>query len=166
VRRVTAFGGAQLPRRVYKRGPREGEAFYVETPDTVVMGLDFESGLLGRCTASFLVGASKDGSGTEVHGESGALWLESNHDFDCPVQIRESDKWEDLPYISQPVRGVEWGRAMFDLADSLRTGSPQRATGRQALHVLDICHSALASIEHGHAVTTKTRFEVPPKYYD
>ncbi|MBT3268606.1 Gfo/Idh/MocA family oxidoreductase [Candidatus Poribacteria bacterium] len=166
VSRVTGFGGIQQPRRTQQSGPREGSSFYVETPDVVISGLEFANGMIGRLTASFLVGGAKDGSGTEVHGESGALYLGSNHDFNCAVEIQSGREWEALPYVAEPHRGVEWGRAVFDLADSLRTGSPQRATGRQALHVLDICVSTLESIEHGHPVSTTTHFEPPPPYYE
>ena len=166
VKRVTGFGGIQQPRRVQQTGPREGESFYVETPDVVISGLEFESGVIGRLTASFLVGGAKDGSGTEVHGESGALYLGSNHDFNCAVEIQSGGSWAPLEYVAEPFGGVEWGRAVFDLADSLRTGSPQRATGRQALHVLDVCVSTLESIEHGHPVSTTTHFEQPAAYYE
>ncbi|MDA1192425.1 MAG: Gfo/Idh/MocA family oxidoreductase [Candidatus Poribacteria bacterium] len=162
VKRVTAFGGIQQPKRVQ----RDGRVFYVETPDLVVSGLEFESGVYGRLTASFLVGGSKEASGSEVHGETGALFIGSNHDFNCGVEIQQGGKWEPLPYIHEPFRGVEWGRAMFDLSDSLRTGSPQRATGRQALHVLDICLASVESIRTGAAIHTTTRFEPPEPYYN
>ncbi len=166
VRRVTAFGGVQLPERVQKRGARAGQAFDVETPDTVVAGLEFESGLMARCTSSFLVGGSKDGSGTEVHGEAGALYIGSNQMMSSPVEIYEDGKWSALEPVAEPTPGMDWGRAIVDLADSIRTGTPQRTSGRHALHLLDICLSALESIEHGHAVSTTTRFHMPPPLYE
>ena len=166
VRRVTAFGGIQLPERLQKRGAGAGQTFEVETPDTVVVGLEFESGLLGRCTSSFLVGGSKDGSGTEVHGETGALYIGSNQIMSCPVEIYDDGKWTALEPVAEPTPGVDWGRAIVDVADSLRIGTPQRVTGRHALHLLDICLSALESIKHGHAVSTTTHFRVPPPLYE
>ncbi|GIX06575.1 MAG: hypothetical protein KatS3mg115_0978 [Candidatus Poribacteria bacterium] len=166
VRQVAAFGGILQPKRRQGAGPRAGETFFVETPDLVVAGLEFESGVIGRLTASFLVGGSKEPSGSEVHGEAGALFIGSNHDFHAPVEIQRGGKWEPLPYVHQPYQGVEWGRAVFDLADSLRLGTPQRATGRQALHVLEICLAALHSIEEGHPVRLSTTFDPPAPYYE
>lgn len=165
VKRVRGMGGIIQPTRTLKAGPRAGESFQVETPDMVVGGLEFESGVFGRLSSSFLVGGSKQASGTEVHGSDGALFIGSNHDFNCGVEIQKGGKWEPLPYVVEPFRGVEWGRAVFDLADSLRTGSPQRATGKQALHVLDICLSVLESIESGRPVDVATRFPIPAPYY-
>ncbi|MDE0021341.1 MAG: Gfo/Idh/MocA family oxidoreductase [Candidatus Poribacteria bacterium] len=166
VKRVHGFGGVCQPKRVQRAGPNAGSEFYVETPDLIAAGLEFESGVLGRATASFLVGNAKDGSGTEVHGDNGALWIGSNHDFNCPVEIQRGGRWEPLEYVAEPFGGVEWGRAMFDLSDSLHQGAPQRATGRQALHVLDICLSSIESARLGHALNTTTTFEPPAPYYD
>ncbi|MBM3213311.1 Gfo/Idh/MocA family oxidoreductase [Candidatus Poribacteria bacterium] len=165
VRRVTGFGTVQQPFRTLNAGPQKGSQFTVETPDIVVVGLEFENGTVGRLTSSFIVGGSKQASGTEVHGETGAIFVGSNHDFQCACEIQRAGKWEPLEYVAEPFPGVEWGRAMFDMADSLRTGSPQHATGKQALHVLEVCLLALESAQSGHSMNTTTRFEVPPLYY-
>ena len=164
--RVSGFGGIQQRRRTLQSGPNAGQEFTVETPDMIVAGLEFESGVLGRVTASFIAGNAKDGSGTEAHGEDGALWIGSNHDFNCPVEIQKNGRWEPLEYVAEPFGGVEWGRAMFDLADSLRNGTPQRATGRQALHVLEICFAALESARTGTSARIASSFEPPAPYYD
>lgn len=166
VRRVMGFGAIQQPLRTLGAGPKAGTTFTVETPDIVVAGLEFESGPVARLTSSFLVGGSKQASGTEIHGEKGALFIGSNHDFHCACEIQRGGKWEPLPYVAEPFRGVEWGRAVFDVADSLRTGSPQRATGKQALHVLEVCLLALESAQSGHSMNTTTRFDPPAPYYD
>jgi predicted dehydrogenase len=164
VRRVTGFAGTVLPERTIRQGPNAGQTFPVTTPDQVVGGLEFETGPLGRLTASFVVRGTKQASGTELHGETGSLYLSSNHDFDARVEhfSNEKGEWTAVPYVHEPHRGVEWGRAVFEAADSLRTGSPQRCTGKQALHVLEICLGILASATEGRPVTIESRFAPPP----
>jgi predicted dehydrogenase len=164
IRRVTGFAGTAMPERTIRQGPSAGQMFTVGTPDQVVGGLEFESGVLGRLTSSFIVRGTKQGSGTELHGETGSLYLSTNHDFDGRVEhfSNEKGEWAPVPYVRPPHRGVEWGRAIFEAADHLRTGSPQRCTGKQALHVLEVCLGILASAEQGRPVAIETRFVPPP----
>lgn len=164
VKRVTGFGKIALPERTIAKGDLAGQTFTVKTPDIVVGGLEFGSGVVGRLTASFLVGSTKQASGTELHGENGSLWLGSNHDFNCGVERfnPETRQWDKLPYVRQPFQGVEWGRAVFSLADSLRTGTPQYCTGRQAFHVLETCLGILESAERGRPVEIISAFDPPP----
>lgn len=163
IRRVTGFAGIVLPERMIRHGPSAGQTFSVTTPDQVTGGLEFEEGALGRLTASFLVRGTKQGSGTELHGETGSLYLSSNHDFDARVEHYSNEKgeWSPVPYLREPHRGVEWGRAIFEAADSLRTGAPQRCSGKQALHVLEVCLGILASAEQGAPVPIESRFTPP-----
>jgi len=162
--RVTGFAGTVLPERTIRQGPNAGQTFTVATPDQVVGGLEFAEGALGRLTASFVVRGTKQASGTELHGETGSLFLSSNHDFDARVEhfSNEKGEWAPVPYVREPYRGVEWGRAVFEAADSIRTGAPQRCTGQQALHVLEVCLGILASAEQGRPVAIESRFTPPP----
>jgi len=163
VNRVTGFAQIVQPERTIGNGPDKGKRFSVETPDQVVGGLEFECGTVGRVTASFRAGRSKQANGTEFHSESGSLFVSSNSDFGAAVECFrfENEKWEAVPYVKEPFAGVEWGRAVFDLVDSLRTGSPQRCTGRQAYHVLDVCLGILEAAESERPVAVTSRFDVP-----
>jgi predicted dehydrogenase len=164
VRRVTGFASTALPQRTIARGPNAGSTFAVTTPDQVTGGLEFEEGALGRLTASFVVRGTKQASGTELHGETGSLFLSSNHDFNARVEHfrNETGEWSPVPYVTEPFPGVEWGRAVFELADSLRAGAVQHCTGRQALHVLEVCLGVLQSAEQGRPVEIGSRFTPPP----
>jgi predicted dehydrogenase len=164
VERVTGFGGILMPTRTIASGPLAGQTFAVRTPDLVVGGLDFASGALGRVTASFLPGASRQAPGAELHGELGTLRIDHNHNFDGNVELFENQTgaWTPIPPASIPYKGVEWGRGLFDLADALRIGTAQRVTGAQALHVLEICLGMLRSAEEGRPVTISSTFEPPP----
>jgi hypothetical protein len=55
---------------------------------------------------------------------------------------------------------------VFQLADSIRMGVPQRCTGKQANHVLEICLSILDSAEENSAIIPiKSTFELPIPAY-
>jgi len=164
VERVSGFGGILHPQRVIVSGPLAGQLFTVRTPDLVVGGLEFASGTLGRVTASFLPGASRQVPGAELHGELGTLRIDHNHNFDGNVELFEqrTGEWTSIPPIGTPYKGVEWGRGLFDLADAMRLGTPQRVTGAQALHVLEICLGVLRSAEEGRPVAIGSTFTPPP----
>ncbi len=70
--------------------------------------------------------------------------------------------WSPVPYVAEPYPGVEWGRAVFALAGSLRTGAVQHCTGRQALHVLEVCLGILQSAAEGRPVEIQSPFTPPP----
>jgi predicted dehydrogenase len=161
---VTGFGRVLLPNRTIGSGPLAGQTFVVRTPDLIVGGLEFASGALGRVTASFIPGASRQAPGTELHGELGTLRIDHNHNFDGNVELFENQtrEWTAIAPNGVPYQGVEWGRGLFDLADALRLGTPQRVTGTQALHVLEICLGILHSAEEGRPVAISSTFEVPP----
>lgn len=168
VKRVRGLGATVSPNRTIGSGPNKGQTFEVKTPDLVVGLLEFETGTVARLTASFFVGrGSKQGPATELHGDTGSLVLTNNHNFDGAVEHydRETNEWREIPLIRSPYKGVEWGRAIFDLADSLRTATPQRVTGRQAYHVLEIALGILKSGEDGSTVQIQSRFDPPAPLY-
>ena len=164
---VKVLGDASIliPERKINSGPKMGASFKATTPDQVIGVLTFASGCKARITTNFL-GFSKQG-GIEFHGETGSLILDTSVDFKSGVSVRNiGDKdWRTMPYVSEPFSGVEWGRAVFEMAESLRKGVPQRCTGNQAYHVLDICLSILDSADKGSSINVKSTFEPPPPRY-
>jgi predicted dehydrogenase len=164
---VKALGYAEilLPERTVGSGPKAGTKFDVTTPDQVIGILTFASGCKARITTNFF-GFSKQG-GIEFHGEKGSLILDSAVDFKSGISVRNigDNDWQPVPYVLEPFGGVEWGRAVFELAESVRKGTPQRCTGKQAYHVLDICLSILDSAEKGCAVPVESTFMPPPPRY-
>nr|NOY81283.1 Gfo/Idh/MocA family oxidoreductase [Kiritimatiellota bacterium] len=164
VTRVTGCARIVQPERVIGDGPDAGRRFRVETPDQVVGCLEFECGAVGRLTASFRTGKSRQANGAEFHGELGSLILDSNVLFHAGVERwdAEQDHWSAVPAVRKPFNGVEWGRAVFDLVDALEAGGPRHCTGEQAFHVLDVCLGVLESAEQAHPVEIKSRFDLPP----
>jgi len=162
---VLGDAAIMLPDRKVVQGQKAGKEFRVTTPDQVTAFLTFASGVKARLTASFL-GYSHQG-GVEFHGEKGSIFLSGSHNFDASVEVRTAKEtgWKTIPYVTEPFPGIEWKRVLDELAESLRTGSPQRCTGRQAYHVLDICLSILESAEEGRAVAVDSTFSPPPPKY-
>ena len=157
VARVTGFGRVVLP----QRETTAGKKFTCEAPDIMVGGLEFEGGAVGRLTTSFYVGLSQQ-RGIELHGDLGSLTLDAVG-FNAPVKHRAltEDEWADLPPIREPSAGVEWGRAIFDVADALAEDRPHRASGELAAHVVDICCSVAESAAEGRPVEVTTSFDPP-----
>lgn len=162
-KRVTAAGGVVWPKRTTK----EGKPFTIKkTPDWACVCVEFASGPICRLTSSFYVGPTKQ-HGVEFHGDKATLFLASPHDFDVPVQVCKfgTSEWVDVPLIKPGFRGVEWARGLTELHDAIRNKRPQRATGEQAAHVVDIIFSAYDSIRTGRAVPVRSKFK-PPKPMD
>ena len=96
----------------------------------------------------------------EFRGDEGSLFLSDGHNSDwhnfdgaveyagCGETIRDADtRYERLPYVREPCTGdlaadlhagVEWSRAVLDMAEAIREGRPPRTTRAQAAHVVDI----------------------------
>jgi predicted dehydrogenase len=157
--RVTGFGGTVLPERVTK----DGRPFRSEAPDTIVGGLEFACGVLGRVTASFYVGPTSQ-EGVELHGDAGSIHLASSVDFAGAVRYspypKEGD-WQLLPLVREGHPGVEWGRAVFDVVEAIREGRPHRASAAQAAHITEICCGITDSAQWDRPIRLHTTFEPP-----
>lgn len=164
VERVIGTGGYLKEERTIGNGPLAGQTFQVGTPDHVTGHLEFASGAVGRVTASFY--AASHQTGCEFHGDEGALFISTPHDFDGTIEMRKGrdGPWTNMPLIKEGYHGVEWGRAVFELAEVVRIGKPQMVTGTQANHVLDICLGIIESIEDGGPREVTSAFQPPPPY--
>ncbi|MFC6681332.1 hypothetical protein ACFQE7_36205 [Nonomuraea ferruginea] len=129
----------------------------------MVANIEFEGGVLLRLTCDFYVDQrNTHQKGMEFHGDGGSLLLRGWHDFDAPLEIaafREEPR--PVKPLREPYAGVEWGRAVRDLAAAIRERRPHRATGQQAAHVVEILCAARASYEKGGTVELVSSFEPP-----
>jgi predicted dehydrogenase len=157
-RRVTAFGKVLHPDRVTK----EGVNFHIDTPDWVVAAVELADGTVVRLTTNFYVGHHGKQRGLEFHGDLGSLWIGSFQDFHAPVEFSEfGKKYEPLPYVREPFQGIEWGRAVAEIHEALSQGRPQRSTGAQAAHVVEICCAIVESYQTGKPVEVTSSFPAP-----
>ena len=157
-RRVTAFGKVLFPDRVTK----EGHPFHIDTPDWVVAAVELESGTVVRLTTNFYVGHHTKQKGLEFHGDKGSLHLGSFQDFQAPVEYGEfGGSYQLLPPVKEPFPGTEWGRAVVEMADAMAHHRPQRATGAQAAHVVEILCAIQQSYTEGRPVAVTSSFTPP-----
>ena len=143
-RSVTAFGKVLYPDRVTK----EGVPFHITTPDFSIAAIEFANGAVARLTTNFYVTFHSKQRGMEFHGDKGSLYLSDWHDFNGTVEYAEfGNPYERLPYAKEPYvgnkqedfhAGVEWSRGVLDMAEAMQENRPQRITGAQAAHVVDI----------------------------
>lgn len=162
-RNVAAFARASFPERTIGNGPKLGEKIPVTTPTHIVSAIEFESGVLGSLTASFDVWGTRDDTATLViYGTEGTLRCPDPNTFGGPIQLLKSDNliWEEVP-VTMPNTENSRGLGAADLARSMRTGEPARASGELSYHVLDVMHAVLESAESKAHVTVESTVERP-----
>lgn len=157
-RRVTAYGKVLHPDRVTK----EGVPFHIDTPDWVVAAVELADGSVVRLTTNFYVGHHGKQKGLEFHGDLGSLYLSSFQDFHAGVEFAEYAKpYEPVELVRPPFQGVDWGRSVAEIADAIAENRPQRSSGAQAAHVVEICSAISESLQSGRPVEVASSFSPP-----
>jgi predicted dehydrogenase len=158
---VIAVQGAASRRRdsrVIGSGPRAGTVIPVEV-DTHVTGiLEHASGALSTITMSF-DGVRTGAEPIEVHGETGSLASPDPNIFDGDVKLfRLGDEaWETL----EPSAGFLDGARGVGLIDFVTTAGEARASGRLALHVLEVMTELLNAAHDGRRRPIRSTFDRP-----
>lgn len=156
VRHVQAYATTVEPDRVRL----DGSTFTVEAPDFVVAALELADGVVARLTATFYVGSSKQ-RGLEIHGDVGSLYMPTWGEFDSRLELKErGGDYETVPLLREPYHGIDWSRALTDLAEAIRDGRPHRASGEQAAHIVEVLEAAQTSLG-GRAVDVRSDFPRP-----
>ncbi|KOV80474.1 oxidoreductase [Streptomyces sp. NRRL WC-3618] len=153
VRAVVGMASTARRVRTIVSGPRAGTEFPVEVATHVTGVLEHESGALSTLVMSFDVWAGVLPR-IEVYGTGGSLSVPDPNGFDGPVRVFRAGAghWEDVP-VRGGYAGADRGYGIADLARALATGTPHRANGQLAYHILEIMESLLTAAEHGRAVT-------------
>ena len=157
-RRVTAFGALLYADRVTK----EGRPFHIDTPDWVTAAVEMANGTVVRLSTNFYVGNQGKQKGLEFHGDVGSLHLGSFLLFDTSVEIATyGGSYEPIPFVREPFKGIDWGCALAEMSNAIHEGRPQRATGAQAAHVVEILCAITESFTQGHPVDITSTFTPP-----
>jgi predicted dehydrogenase len=158
-RRVLGYGRVLYPDRVTK----ERVAFHIDTPDWMVAVVELANGTVVRLTTNFYVGHHTKQKGIEFHGDLGSLHIDSWQNFNAQVEFAEfgSKQYQPVDYVKEPYEGAEWGRAVVELADAVAADRPQRATGAQAAHVVEILAAIATSAKEGRPVDVISDFTPP-----
>jgi predicted dehydrogenase len=163
VSRLTSQASIQIPERTITSQPKNGKKVKVETPDHVMGTMSFAGGAIGLLGMSFAVPfATHNGQQPiSVFGTEGTVAVPDPNQFDGVVRMRRVDDadWHDVPHEFPTGYGRAVGLA--DMAYAIRTGRPFRASGEQALHVLDVMQGLLESSNDARAYDVKTPYQRP-----
>lgn len=158
VARVSATSSKAKAVRTIGSGPRAGETFEVTVPTHVSALFEFESGQSAQSIFSF--DSKLRRTQFEVAGVDGTLVVPDPNMFDGDLTV-----WTDAeePEILKPTGTTRSrGIGVVELARAIRAGVPERATGEQAFHVLDIMQSTIEAAQSGSPVTVESTTVVAP----
>ena len=158
VAKVSAAVSKARETRIIGSGPRAGEEFTVTVPTHVSALYEFENGQTAQCVFSFDSKLSR--VQFEVAGAEGTLVVPDPNGFDGELAIHRSrDEVETIPaHGSTTSRGT----GVLELARSIRAGRPERASGEQAYHVLDVMVSTIEAGTSGIPVVIGSTVTVAP----
>jgi predicted dehydrogenase len=158
VRRVTAAGKVIHPDRVTK----EGRKFSITTPDFVTAMLEFGDGLTARFSANFYVRGGKQGGSLELNGDLGSIYIGDFQNFSAPVEFALYGKpYAPVPPVRPPFEGIEFARAVEEMAKAMQSGRPQPSTGAHAAHIVEILEAIETSMRAGGGVAVNSSFPPP-----
>ncbi len=163
VKRVCAMTSKAFKERIAGCEERKGEVLPVEVSTHASATLEFHSGAIITAVFSFDV-PKHSHSPIELYGTEGSLKAPDPNTFGGPVslyQMSDADAgWQEkeLSHIyEENMRSI--GAA--DMACSILTGRPYRASGLLAYHVLEIMHAFEQSSETGTAIEIQSQPERP-----
>ena len=123
--------------------------------------LDHVGGVTSTVTVSFEVWKTRSPL-FEVFGTEGTLAVPDPNHFSMPVEIAtsENDEWVTVPDAAGFIdagRGV----GLADLAEAIVEDRPHRASGRLALHVLEVMDAILRSSAGRETIVIESTTERP-----
>lgn len=157
VKRVSAAASRAKTSRVIGSGPREGQSFEVTVPTHVSALYEFESGQTAQAIFSF---DSKLGRTLfEVAGAEGTVVVPDPNTFEGDLIVHGADGVDTLPSTGTTTTR---GTGVVELARAIRAGVPERASGEQAFHVLDVMVATIEAGTSGSPVDVASTVEVAP----
>ena len=184
--RVGSSAGVSFTERTITSKPKYGETIAVNTPTHITATLDFADGAIGTITTSFDFYDTTH-SVLTVYGTEGTLQLPDPNTFGGAISILqpaafkakrdplsvgrtpddkadpnkvEKPTWEDVP-LTHGFTDNSRGLGVADLARAIREGTPARAGGDLAYHVLDVMHATLESSDLGRHIAIESTVERP-----
>jgi len=158
---VSAQVSKASERRTIGSGPRAGQQFDVTVPTHVGALFQFESGRSAQSIFSF---DSKLGrTSFEVAGSTGTLVVPDPNTFDGELVLHDGASG-DTGTRAIAAQGVTRTRGIgvLELARAVRAGVPERASGEQAFHVLDVMVSTIEAASSGTVVGVTSTVDLAP----
>jgi predicted dehydrogenase len=155
---VAAVASKAKPFRVIGSGPRAGESFEVTVPTHVTAVFEFANGVTSQSIFSFDSQIRR--TLFEVTGVDGALEMVDPNMFVGELVLHKADGTAEQ--ISTEGEKAARGTGVVELARAIRAGVPERASGEQAYHALDVMVSVIEASERGEWVAVESSFEPTP----
>lgn len=161
VKRVCASAGISFPTRTITSEKKYGTIIDVEIPTHIAGVMDFECGAIGTIITSFDVWAANVPR-IEIYGSEATLSVPDPNTFGGPVKIKShrSDDWCEIP-LTHDFSENSRGAGVADMADALRNGRTNRASGELTYHVLDLMHGFHDASASNKYYTPVSRCEKP-----
>ena len=163
VSRVAAMGSSSGPTRKIGQGARAGETFDVTVPTYVSALYEFAGGLKAQAVFSFDSALARVGV-LEISGTDATIAAPDPNKFFGDIRLTTTDS-EDPEVTSVAETSAGRGIGVVDMARAIRGGrpyGPARATGKLALHVLDVMFATAESIDSGNFVAVDSTFDPVP----
>ncbi|RWZ61299.1 Gfo/Idh/MocA family oxidoreductase [Labedella populi] len=143
--RVSGVASRSGRTRTVGTGPLAGTSISVEVDTHISAILEHANGVSSTVTVSFEIWQTRAPL-FEVHGTSGTFAVPDPNRFGEPVEVAtgEDPEWRAVPDAAGFI-GAGRGVGLADLAEAVSEDRPHRASGRLALHVLDIMDAVLRS---------------------
>lgn len=157
---MTAKTKATFSEREILSEAKRGQMMPVEINTHATGILEFANGVLATTIFSFDVFGGHNMPMLEIHGTEGSLIVPDPNTFGGEVKVKLRDKdWE----VIEPTHTHTCGRGLgpADIAYSVRSGRPHRASGDLAFHVLEIMETYDISSNSAMAAKLKTTCALP-----
>lgn len=157
VRRVAAVASKSRPSRIVGSGPLAGQEFDVTVPTHVTAVFEFEGGQSSQSIFSF--DSQLHRTLFEVTGVDGVLEVTDPNNFVGDLVLHRDGEPEVVPTEGH---NAARGTGVVELARAIRAGVPERASGEQAYHVLDVMVSTIEATQRGEWVEVESTFTPAP----
>lgn len=157
-RRVSAIASTARHTRVIGSGPRAGESFAVTVATSISALIEFEGGQSAQTIFSF--DSKLNRAQFEIAGVEGTLVVPDPNGFVGELSLY-GDAAEPT-VIAATGSTASRGTGVVELARAMRADVPERASGEQAFHVLDIMVSTIEAAESGRPVNIHSTVRVAP----
>jgi predicted dehydrogenase len=149
---VESISGATritFPERTITSEPLRGTVVTVDVPTHVAGTLEFGNGAVGTVIMSFDIWGANLPC-IEIYGTEGSLSVPDPNTFGGTVLLKRAGaaEWAAIPY-SHGYTENSRGLGVADLAEAVHAGTPHRASGSLAAHVLEVMHGVHLAAESG-----------------
>lgn len=150
INRLSGLARISYPERTVLSEPKAGTKINVSTATHISGTIDFASGAIGTITTSFDAFGGSTLPPIEIYGSEGTLLVPDPNSFGGPVRLRKRDEKDfvDIP-LTHNYHENSRGIGVADMAHAIQNGSPHRANGQLAFHVLEAMHGFHDSSDSG-----------------